>query len=41
MYFGGKNLDKIYYDQPVIYDEFADQTVHEHYMYPNEAKRII
>ena len=38
MYFGGKNLDKIYYGKPVIYDEFADQTVREHYMYPNEAR---
>jgi len=38
MYFGGKNLDKIYYGKPVIYDEYADQTVREHYMYPNEAR---
>ncbi len=38
IYFGGKNVDKIYYGKPVIYDEFVDQTSREHYMYPNEAR---
>ena len=37
MYFGGKNVDKIYYGKPVIYDK-NDGEEREHYMYPNEAR---
>ena len=37
MYFGGKNVDKIYYGKPVIYDK-NDNEEREHYMYPNEAR---
>ena len=37
MYFGGKNVDKIYYGKPVIYDRNNSEE-REHYMYPNEAR---
>ena len=33
LYLGGKNVDKLYYGKPVIYDEGRD-----HFMYPNEAR---
>jgi DNA-directed RNA polymerase II subunit RPB2 len=33
IYFGGKNVDKIYYGKPVIFDEN-----NTHYMFPNEAR---
>ena len=33
IYIGGKNVDKIYYGKPVIFDEN-----NKHYMFPNEAR---
>ncbi len=38
IYLGGKNVDKIYYGKPVIYDTDENNVTREHYMYPNEAR---
>ena len=38
IYLGGKNVDKIYYGKPVIYDTDNENITREHYMYPNEAR---
>jgi DNA-directed RNA polymerase II subunit RPB2 len=38
LYLGGVNGDKIYYGKPCIYDESADPSVKQRFMYPNEAR---
>ena len=37
IYFGGKNVDKIYYGKPEVYDNVNNKE-RQHYMYPNEAR---
>mgnify|MGYP006422291661 FL=1 len=44
LYLGGKNVDKIYYGKPVIYDkkpgseDEENSEERQHFMYPNEAR---